>query len=315
MRIKSVKAHAFGPFVNERLELAPGMTVIHGPNESGKSSWHAALYAGLCGVKRGRGRGTREEQDFRDRHQPWVGDAWEVSAIVQLADGRRVEIHHDLDGKVDCWAHDADLGRDYSSEIIHEGAPDGAGWLGLDRRSFLSTACVRQADIQSVKEKERAGALQNELQRAAATAGTASTASAALKRLEDFRRENVGLDRANSTRPLRTAKNRYERARQQLEEASEAHAKYLALQEEIEQLRKERDNSAHSLQLVEAAHAANQANQREKDAQRTQRLSKKYPEEPRSRSESNEIIAMVNGAPGSVGRAARSGGAGRTDCR
>ena len=45
MRFESVTAHAFGPFVGRSLELAPGLNVIHGPNEAGKSSLHAALYA------------------------------------------------------------------------------------------------------------------------------------------------------------------------------------------------------------------------------------------------------------------------------
>ena len=270
------------------------MTIIHGANESGKSSWHAALYAGLCGMRRGKGRGTREDQDFKDRHRPWVGDAWEVSAIVQLSDDRRVELHHDLDGKVDCWAQDADLGRDYSDEIIHDGSPDGALWLGLNRRSFLSTACVRQADIQSIIGE--ADALQNELQRAAATAGTDSTASAALERLTNFRRENVGQDWANSTKPLRTARSRHERAQRRLEDANEAHTNYLDQLEEIERLRGVKDGAERSYQLVEAARADNQADRRRKDARRARRLSEKYPEEPPSRSESNEVVGAVNGA-------------------
>ena len=53
MRIRSVRIHAFGPFTEQTLELAEGMTVITGDNESGKSSWHAAIYAALCGVRRG----------------------------------------------------------------------------------------------------------------------------------------------------------------------------------------------------------------------------------------------------------------------
>ena len=52
MRFESVKAHAFGPFRDKTLELSPGMNVVYGPNEAGKSSWHAALYAGLCGRRR-----------------------------------------------------------------------------------------------------------------------------------------------------------------------------------------------------------------------------------------------------------------------
>lgn len=78
MRFESVKAHAFGPFQNETLELATGMNVVYGPNESGKSSWHAALYAGLCGVRRKKGMPTREERDFAARRKPWDGGGWEV---------------------------------------------------------------------------------------------------------------------------------------------------------------------------------------------------------------------------------------------
>ncbi len=294
MRIESVKAHAFGPFVDETLHLGQGMTVIHGPNESGKSSWHAALYVGLCGMRRGRGAGTKEDKDFRNKHRPWVGNAWEVSVVVQLSDKRRMELHHDLDGKVDCWAHDADQGGDYSNEIIHDGAPDGARWLGLGRRSFLSTACVRQSDIQSIFE--RAGDLQNELQRAAATAGTDSTAAAALERLKNFRREHIGQDRSNSTRPLRTAKKRHERARQRLDDANEAHANYLDRLEEIERLRQVKEDAERSLKVMEAALAVNQAVRREKDAQRARELSNKYLEEPQSWSESSQTVESVNAA-------------------
>ena len=100
MRIESVTAHAFGPFLNETLELGPGMTIIYGPNESGKSSWHAALYAALCGMRRGRGRTMKADEAFEARHRPWNGDAWKVSAIVGLEDGRKkVELRHELDGK------------------------------------------------------------------------------------------------------------------------------------------------------------------------------------------------------------------------
>ena len=58
MRIERVVAHAFGALRGETLELAQGMTVICGPNEAGKTSWHAAIRAAVCGVRRSRGRAT-----------------------------------------------------------------------------------------------------------------------------------------------------------------------------------------------------------------------------------------------------------------
>src|SRR6266508_2578928 len=122
------------------------MTLIHGPNDAGKSSWHAALYFALCGVRRGKGRPTKDEQDLVSFHKPWDRDQWEVAVeLVLELDGRKIELHQDLAGKVDCRAVDVVLGRDVSNEIM-DGTPAASKWLGLDRLSFLATACVRQAD-------------------------------------------------------------------------------------------------------------------------------------------------------------------------
>ena len=218
MRFESVEAYAFGPFRDASLGLAAGMNVVLGPNEAGKSTWHAALYAGLCGIRRGRGRAVRADALFEERHRPWNGNgAWEVGARVALADGRRVALRHDLAGRIDSSARDADLaGRDYSHEIGFDGAPDGSRWLGLNRRSFLHTACVRQAQMLAVRED--AGALQSALQAAAASAGKDATAARALELLKGFRSEHVGSERAR-TRPLMQSRREVETARGELDGA------------------------------------------------------------------------------------------------
>lgn len=90
MRFESVRAHPFGPFDDETLVLAPGLNVVYGPNEAGKSTWHAALYAGLCGMRRGKGATSTEDKRFRDHHRPWDGNGeWAASAVLALEDGRR----------------------------------------------------------------------------------------------------------------------------------------------------------------------------------------------------------------------------------
>ena len=119
MRIRQVTAQAFGPFKGETLTLAPGLTVVMGRNEAGKSSWHAATYAGLCGMRRGKGRRLKDDELFATRHAPWDGGPWEVSSVVTLADGRTIEIRHDLSGQVSSSARDLDLGHDVTAEIIH----------------------------------------------------------------------------------------------------------------------------------------------------------------------------------------------------
>ena len=228
MRIRSVTAAAFGPLVDETLELAPGLTVVSGPNESGKSSWHAAVHAALCGRRRGRGALTRDDRVFAERHRPWYGDRWAVSAELELADGRRVEMRHDLAGMVDCSATDLVLGRKVSDEVMVEGSPDASRWLGLDRRSYAATGSVAQADLLGVLDE--ADGLQEHLQRAAATAATtSSTAAGALDLLDAYARDHVGLDRTTSTRPLRLAGAEVEAARALLREAERRHDEHLDL--------------------------------------------------------------------------------------
>ena len=225
MRFERLVIEGFGPLAGETLELAEGMTVVFGPNESAKTTLHAATYAALCGMRRSRGQPRLEDRLFAARHRPWDGSVWRVQAQIRLEDGRVIELWHDLDGRVDCRAMDVSLGRDVSNEIMFDGAPDGSQWLGFDRVSFVATACVRQSAIAAVLDN--ADALQDELQRAAASAGRDETAGEAIARLKVFSSEQVGLDRSNSTKPLRSAIVRLERAESSLEAAQGRHAEYL----------------------------------------------------------------------------------------
>lgn len=274
MRIRSVTAHAFGPLHDQTLELADGMTVLVGDNESAKSSWHAAIYAAVCGRRRGRGRSTLGDQHFTELHKPWDGETWLVSAQLELDDGRRVEMRHDLAGRVDCHARDLGLGIDISDEVISDGAPDGSRWLGLDRDSFAATACVEQTHLLRVLNE--AAGLQEHLQRAAATAGSHATAAAALERLDDFSRDHVGLERANSTKPLQRALNALALADEQLRLRRQAHEQYLTRVESAELLRAEAAHESANLRAHEAAAAAAEAQQRSADAERAAKLHAVY---------------------------------------
>ena len=280
MRFESVRGHPFGPFADRTLEFAPGMTVIYGPNEAGKSTWHAALYAGLCGMRRGRGPGTREERELAARHRPWDDreGPWAVTAIVALADGRRVELLQDLANKANCSATDADLAnRDYASDIVHEGSPDGSRFLGLNRTTFLGAACVRQAGVLAVLDDPEA--MQEDLQRAAATAGADATAARALELLEDGHRERVGSSRA-TTKPLALAKDRAASARVALDEARCQHGDYVrgrAGLEELEQDARRAEQRVEARRALDADIAASQAEQR---AERAAELESRFPDGP-----------------------------------
>ncbi|HEY8180039.1 MAG TPA: AAA family ATPase [Candidatus Limnocylindria bacterium] len=280
MRIERVVARAFGPFQNEVLELGPGLSVVAGPNESGKSTWHAALRLAITGVRRGKGPGTLIERQLAERHRPWdLPDRWEVEARLALDDGRTIDISQDLAAKVACRAVDVALGRDVSDEIM-DGTPDASRWLGLDRDSFAATVSVGQSQILAVADA--AEGLQEHMQRAAATRGSDATAAEAITRLEEFRRDAVGADTVAAKGPLRTAKNRVAAAESNLAEARRQHADYLERSAAVEELELRAAEAGQRLAGADAAHARMLATEAAARAVRAQELADRYPSQPPS---------------------------------
>lgn len=293
MRFERVHVVGFGPLADAELVLAPGLNVVYGPNEAGKSTWHAALYAALCGQRRGRGQPRREERDFADRHRPWSGRDWAVDCRIRLDGGRVIEIWQDLGDGLNFRATDQ-LGRDIASDLLHDGMPDGASLLGLDRVSFFSTACVRQADILGIVDD--AARLQDYLQRAAATAAADTSAAVALERLKEFRAENVGLDRANTTKPLRRAKIGLSSARQALEDGQAAHQEYVAAGEAAARLADAASAAEHASRVVEALQARNATAQLRARVDRASELATRRQSEPVTQATSDELAQRVASA-------------------
>jgi hypothetical protein len=227
VRIESVTAHAFGPLAGETLALAPGLTVVSGANESAKSSWHAALYAALCGRGRGDAAPTPEDRRLLERYKPWDGSPWLVSAVVVLDDGRRMEICQDLDGgsgsTVVELSDEDDSRTDVTSEILTAGVPDASRWLGLDRSAFGAVALVNQAEHRAVRDA--AHGLQHYLLRAAESARSGGSAGPALAALDRFQHERLGREGGN---PLLLAQERVRLAREARVVARRGQEQYLA---------------------------------------------------------------------------------------
>jgi DNA repair protein SbcC/Rad50 len=286
MRILRVDAHAFGPFRGETLELTPGMNLLFGPNEAGKSSWHAALYAGLCGMRRAKGAPRKPDREFAERHRPWDGDRWEAGVRLELADGRTIELRHDLAGLVDCWAKDLATGMDISDQLMNEQTPDGARFLGLSRDVMLATACVRQAEILDVlRSPDR---LQESLQAAAASGGGDVTAQAAIERLERFRRAAVGTDRTR-TAPLDEAIRALEDARSRALEAEVAHSEYLELVRQHERAQEEAERARAEL-------LAGRLEVLDRRLERARTLAAGLPEDLPDPGSERELVAQVGDA-------------------
>jgi hypothetical protein len=238
MWLRELRIRSFGGVRDQQLELAAGLNIVHGPNESAKSTWHAGLTVGLCGRRRGAGR-RQDDARFEARHRPWDDDDWALALVVVLDDGRVVEIDRDL----------AQQRTTIEDDIIRDGSPDGALWLGLDRTTFPVTASVRQAELLAIAEQ--AEGLRGHLARAA-SGGTGVTAAAAIERLVRFQREYVGVEKVNAVKPLRKAMDAVALAEADLDATRARHHEYQQLVAAVDRSRHDVELGARRLRVAEA---------------------------------------------------------------
>ena len=201
------------------IALGPGLNVVHGPNEAGKSSWFAATYAGLAGRRKFSGRGTAAETEFRAQHKPWSGSKWAAGVTVTLDSGLTLAINQDLargeativDGATGQTVRQEDLERRLAISLHAEGdsSLDGTRLLGLNRQSARATVFTGQADILRVLSDAKE--LQQFLERAAATETAHATADGAVNSLQERRKQWVGAEHIGN-KPLRATRQALEAA-------------------------------------------------------------------------------------------------------
>lgn len=86
MQIREAEIYSFGKFQRQKFRFEPGINVIYGANEAGKSTLHAFLTAMLFGMEKGRGRASQTEG--YQRYEPWHAPAYYSGALRFEVDGR-----------------------------------------------------------------------------------------------------------------------------------------------------------------------------------------------------------------------------------
>ena len=92
MRIAKLELKAFGPFTDRTLHLGPGLHIVHGPNEAGKSSTLRALKAWLFGFP------ERTHDNFLHANEQLL-----VGGCLQAEDGRELAFSRRKKRKADVF--------------------------------------------------------------------------------------------------------------------------------------------------------------------------------------------------------------------
>ncbi len=86
MQIKEAKIFNFGKLQNKKVMFSPGINVVYGKNEAGKTTLHTFLTAMLFGLEKGRGRASAS--DKYSQYEPWHAPSFYSGSLRFLVDGQ-----------------------------------------------------------------------------------------------------------------------------------------------------------------------------------------------------------------------------------
>lgn len=230
MRIRSIHIGGYGRFSDRRMEFAPGLQLIVGPNEAGKSTVRGFVADMLYGQKQNETQPHYEESNAL--RAPWNGaDRYGGRLQYELDSGGRFEVvrvfdkHHESIQVFDPVA-DTEVTGTFSRYRNRE-LDFARRHLGLPKDVFLSTATIAHTSLNDLGDSEALDQIRETL-RALADAGWGTrTAGGAVNALA-ARIAAIGRPDAPS-RPLPRARQAQAAFEDELRQAREQQAILRAL--------------------------------------------------------------------------------------
>ncbi len=211
MRFVRLYVDGFGRLTNRTFAFAPGLNLIVGPNEAGKSTLHAVLEAMLYGVFDKASVTKAKRQALQDR-EPWEHGArfggW-LSYVLDSGQSYRVlrSFSTPMETRLESLPDNRDITADFES-ATHGRLYFADAHLGVSAQVFDHVCVVRQDELAGLEGS--ASGIADTLMRLSTSASQDHSTVDALALLDDQLREDVGTERAH-TKPLASARAEVER--------------------------------------------------------------------------------------------------------
>jgi energy-coupling factor transporter ATP-binding protein EcfA2/uncharacterized membrane protein YeaQ/YmgE (transglycosylase-associated protein family) len=191
VRIDSIELAGFGRLHQIQIDFGPGLNVVYGPNEVGKSTLFEAIAALLFGFSDSASQATQQLNKNKAPFSPWDGGAFEGAIVVSLTNSDHFRIERDfardkarvyqMPGASECTSEFAEGRRGFLTFAER--------YLGFGRPVFHASAVIDQAELSL--DNNGVSAIKAKLERLADSAGTEASAREALDRLDRWLRDRV----------------------------------------------------------------------------------------------------------------------------
>lgn len=152
MIIKEIQLTNFGKFNHKNVSLEPGLNIIYGENEAGKTTLHTFIRGMLFGIEKQRGKASG--RDVYSKYEPWENPS-NYQGIMRIEnDGVNYRIERNFNREHKLFrVINEDEGIELTEEQIEE------LFAGLDESCYYNTISISQ--LGSVTDKELEVILKN----------------------------------------------------------------------------------------------------------------------------------------------------------
>ena len=201
MKIEKLKINAFGNLKEKEIEFSDHINIVHGNNESGKSTllkFIDNIFYGTSKTKKG-----REFSDY-DTYKPWQGEEFSGKLSYRLDDGKNFEIFRDFNSKNPKIYNEnlEDISKDFTIDKTY-GNLFFTEQTNMDESTFLSTIVSMQQEVKIDQNLQN-----NLLQKIANTVGSGEdniSYKKALEKLNKKQLDEIGTSRSQG-RPINIVK-------------------------------------------------------------------------------------------------------------
>ena len=231
MKIKNIKVNAYGNIENKDINLEEGINIIHGANESGKSTLLNYIISIFYGISRN--KDGKALSDY-EKYKPWNSNEFSGRISYKLENGEKYEIFRDFNKKNPKIYNDK---LEDISDRFETDKKDGSKFfieqMGIDKKMYLSTVVSTQEEVR-LDEKN-----QNMLiQKIANLAGTGEdnvSYKKALTKLQEKIRDEIGTNKT-SQKPVNIIEKEITEINNKITETEKYRNRKYEIDEEKEQI-------------------------------------------------------------------------------
>jgi DNA repair exonuclease SbcCD ATPase subunit len=220
MQLNRIDLLGFRQLVNRSFDFKPGLNLVYGPNEAGKSTLMEAVAIMLYGFF-DTGRISSKERDALNQHKPWsYMGAFGGTLKYTLSNGEVFQIRRTFAPEISTTLIRTSDQRNITDGFRSES--DGRVYfaeehLGISKSVFENVCVVRQSELALLEQS--ATPIAETIMRLSSTMATDGfTVNEALALLETTFKQKVGTPRAHS-KPLAVTKKRVEQLKKAIDDA------------------------------------------------------------------------------------------------